>query len=374
VRRWFGHDGRMRQRLRRIRAAQALPLLFLVGPASALATSSLAPVRIALIWLCLAAFVAVYLVSLPPSRMADRRGAAIRALAALAVLEAAVLALGAPNGFLALTFYVVAAAGLLLPMQQGAVAAAAGGGVLALGFRLTGSSATTGIATGFSCFCIGLMMVGFRRQIEVNQELREARHELASHAVTEERLRIARDLHDLLGHSLSIVALKAQLADRLLDRDPEGARAEIKDIHEVSRQSLTEVREAVHGYRKLAFEEALDGARAALTAAGIRFRVDGSADDLPDEVETVLAWALREATTNIVRHSGARECEITVAADGEQVALQVDDDGSADEATTGGAGLVGLAERAQRLHGTLEAGARPGGGFRLRLQVPLGAT
>lgn len=133
--------------------------------------------------------------------------------------------------------------------------------------------------------------------------------------------------------------------------------------------------EAVHGYRRLAQDETLDGARTALSAAGIGVRVDGSVEQLPDEVEDVLAWAVREATTNVVRHSGASTCAISLATNEEAVALQVEDDGTSDpEVVRSGAGLTGLAERADRLHGTLETGARPGGGFRLRLRVPLVAT
>jgi two-component system sensor histidine kinase DesK len=206
------------------------------------------------------------------------------------------------------------------------------------------------------------------------RELRAAREELAELAVNEERLRIARDLHDLLGQSLSVVALKSDLADRLVDDEPEAAHRELADVRRVSRQALTEMRAAVHGYRRLAFSEALDSAGAALSAAGIDLRVDGTAEHLPEEVENVLAWTLREATTNVVRHSGARACEVRVETGRTAVALQVDDDGVAEPSSNGdGMGLTGLAERARSLHGTLEAGARPGGGYRLRLQVPLGA-
>jgi two-component system sensor histidine kinase DesK len=147
----------------------------------------------------------------------------------------------------------------------------------------------------------------------------------------------------------------------------------MNDVREVTRQALDEVRTAVQGYRQLALEEALEGARASLAAAGIECRVvDRSATSVPPEIESVLAWALREATTNVVRHSGAQGCAITVENDADAISLQVDDDGAdASGVSDEGVGLAGLAERARGLHGTFEAGPRPEGGFRLQLTLPL---
>ena len=137
---------------------------------------------------------------------------------------------------------------------------------------------------------------------------------LARLAVTEERLRIARDLHDLLGHSLSLIALKAELAGKVVRRDPDRAAAEIDDIENVTRRALAEVRAAVRGYRRLALDEALEGARVALSAAGIECRLAESPLAVSPEVEAVLAWAVREGTTNVVRHSHADHCDIRVEA------------------------------------------------------------
>ena len=202
------------------------------------------------------------------------------------------------------------------------------------------------------------MMVAFGSKIRANREL-ERRVRLARLAVTEERLRISRDVHDLLGHSLSVVALKSELAGRLIESDPGRARSELDDVQRVTRQALADVRAAVHGYRQLALSEAVGSARAALQAAGIDCRVERSEPVLSTEVESVLAWAVREATTNVVRHSNARVCEISVRADGDRVELAVDDDGSAEEPREGqGSGLNGLAERAE---GRGRSGpARPG--------------
>ena len=133
--------------------------------------------------------------------------------------------------------------------------------------------------------------------------------------MTEERLRFSRDLHDLLGHSLSVIALKSELARRLVERDPERAAAEMADINAVTRGALADVRAAVQGYRRLTLPEAIDAARLALSTAGIGCELAAPPPELPRETENVLAWALREATTNVVRHSGARHCELRVVAD-----------------------------------------------------------
>jgi two-component system sensor histidine kinase DesK len=216
------------------------------------------------------------------------------------------------------------------------------------------------------------MMMSFGRIARTNRELERTRGELARLAVADERLRFARDLHDLLGHSLSVIALKSELAGRLVESDPARAARELADVQAVTREALTEVREAVHGYRRLELGEAIDGARVALAAAGIELRLADAHPALPSDVDTVLAWAVREGTTNVIRHSGARSCAIRIHAENGTAAVEIEDDGRTAAATTeNGSGLLGLRERAQRLRGTVEAGARPGGGFRLALTVPL---
>jgi len=285
-----------------------------------------------------------------------------------------VIALGAPQSFAALFVYFAVVAGMLLPTRAALVVVGGTAASVAVGLDWTGAESSVTAAVGLTILTIGGMMTSFGRHIRTIRELRAAREDLARLAVAEERLRISRDLHDVLGQSLSVVALKSDLADRLLERDPEAARRELGDVRRVARQALTEMREAVQGYRRLAFGEALDGARQTLSAAGISLHVAGAPSQLPTEVENVLAWALREATTNVARHSGAHACEVTIAQADAAVRLQVDDDGTPEADAPGdGIGLSGLAERARRLDGTLEAGARPGGGYRLRLQVPLGA-
>jgi two-component system sensor histidine kinase DesK len=359
------------------RAGQLLGLLFLAGPISDLARGSGSQARVAAIVAALIAFVLLYLVLLPPVQRLVRRGdGAIRAgLALLAATAALTLALGAPRSFALLLVYVVAAASLLQPLRVAGAVTGITAVAVAIGLAVEGSQGSTVAAYTLTILAIGAMMAALGKATRTNRELIEAREELARLAVSEERVRIARDLHDLLGHTLSVIALKSDLATRLLRRDPRRAEAEMTDVQRVTRQALTEVRNAVHGYRRLAIADALDGARTALSTAGIDCRVQRAAGELPADVETVLAWGLREATTNVVRHSGARECAITLSSDGEAVTLEVDDDGPGTaEGDRDGTGLAGLAERARRLHGTLEAGAGPDRGFRLRLTLPLRVT
>jgi two-component system sensor histidine kinase DesK len=366
-----------RRRRARVRVGQLLGLLFLIGPLSDLAGASLPAGRLAAIVVAVAAFVGLFLSLLPPVPAIARRGSRgiLVGLALLAALAGTTLALGAPSSFAALFVYFVAAAAMLLPTRGAAVVIGVTAAAVGAGLAAGGTDDSTVAAHMLTIVTIGVMLAALGSHARTIRELRAAREELARLAVSEERLRIGRDLHDLLGHTLSLVALKSELAAKLVRSDPERARSEMSEVQDVTRRALAEVREAVHGYRRLALDEALDGARTALSAAGIGVRVDGIVEDLPDEVENVLAWAVREATTNVVRHSGARTCAISLATNEEAVALQVDDDGRSDlAAARSGTGLTGLAERADRLHGTLEAGARPGGGFRLRLRVPLGAT
>jgi two-component system sensor histidine kinase DesK len=230
------------------------------------------------------------------------------------------------------------------------------------------------LSIGATTLAIGFLMFSFGRLIRANAALRHAQEELADRAVDEERLRFARDLHDLLGHDLSVITLKAQLARRLMDRDPQTARRELADVEAVSRTALREVREAVSGYRQPALASELAGARTALDAAGIACTVEHAEVALPPSREAVLAWGVREATTNVIRHSGAQRCAIKIAVGLDEALLEVTDDGGAGPAVDGsdGTGLLGLEERAVAAGGRVVAGPRPGGGFGLELRIPLG--
>lgn len=352
-----------------------LGLLFLAGPAVDLAHQSTGAPERAARALGLAAFVVVYASLLPPAAWVARLGprAPRAGVAALAALATVLVATGAPGSFLALYVYVVAAAGLVFPSNRAAAITLAAAGGVAIGLAATGANASTTAWLPLTILAIGAMMAAFGRQVRANRELRAAREEIARLAATEERLRIARDLHDLLGHTLSLIALKSELATKLVAGDPERAIGELEDVQEVTRSALAEVREAVHSYRRLTLEEALAGAHTQLAAAGIDCELEECRAPLPEEVEAVLAWAIREGATNVVRHSGARRCAIRVRADGDLATVEVEDDGQATADANGG-GLAGLAERAARVRGRLEAAALPGGGFRLRVTVPLAAS
>jgi two-component system sensor histidine kinase DesK len=203
-----------------------------------------------------------------------------------------------------------------------------------------------------------------------NKELQHARAELASVAVANERRRFARDLHDLLGHSLSLIAIKARLAQRVQHSDPARATQELADIESAARTSLAEVREAVSGYRRATIATELAGVRSALESAGVALDTRVTRMELDAEDEAVLAWALREATTNVVRHAGAGSVIVRLEPAGHGARLEVEDDGSGATNGSTGNGLMGLAERVAARDGWLETGTSPGGGFRLTVELP----
>jgi two-component system sensor histidine kinase DesK len=223
------------------------------------------------------------------------------------------------------------------------------------------------------CVLTAFALRGTRQLIAVNAELADAREELARNAVAEERVRFARDLHDLLGHSLSLIALKSELAGRLVERDPTRARAEMADVEAAARQSLAEVREAVSGYRTVSLAQAVAEARSALSAAGVTLRAPSPGTALPGPVDAVLGWVVREATTNVLRHSQARTMTVDLEHRDGQVVLTVTDDGRGTAAPRG-TGLSGLAERVEALGGTLDTGVGPTGGFRVTAVLPTTAA
>jgi two-component system sensor histidine kinase DesK len=277
--------------------------------------------------------------------------------------------------------YVAACLGLAVPSRWGmpSVIACAG---LSFGCTvLAGGGAGSGGGFAASTVGIGLLLVLMRDLRMRNQELQEARAELALSAVAAERARFARDLHDLLGHSLSVIAIKAELAGRLLPHESERAATEVADVEQVARQALREVREAVSGYYQPTLDGELEGARVALLAAGIDADFERAPVALDPEVEAVLAWTVREGTTNVIRHSGARHCRVKVRAGLADAAVEVVDDGGGNDAGLAagqslngdaGNGIAGLAERAEHLRGRLEAGRLPlGDGFRLAVSIPV---
>jgi two-component system sensor histidine kinase DesK len=219
-------------------------------------------------------------------------------------------------------------------------------------------------------------MIGFVRLSDALRELQRARGELARQAAMDERLRMARDLHDLLGHTLSLITLKSELAGRLLEKNPHTATEQVHEVERVARQALREVREAVAGYRQQTLSGELNGARQILEAAGIECTIEYEPQSLPPGTDMVLAWVVREGVTNVIRHSRAQHCLIRINSSDEHVRAEIsNDDPPRKEASTveWGSGLSGLAERVANEGGKLEVGSQSisnGPGFHLSVEIP----
>jgi len=299
-----------------------------------------------------------------------RSWVAIGVLALLAALT--VPASGADA--LATFVYISAAAMMVLPFRY-AFGVAGGLLALALALDLLVPAYNTGAGLVFGIVVSGLAIWGVRQMIVRNVELIAAQQTVAQLAVAEERARTARDLHDILGHSLTVITVKAELAGRLIHADPDRAAREVADLERLSREALADVRRTVSGYRAVTLAGEIVGARAALDAAGIEAQLPTAIDDVPGERRELFGWVVREGVTNVVRHAAARRCVVTVTADGVEVA----DDGRGPQAaaaaagdrdgSVGGSGLAGLRERVERAGGTLTVGRSALGGFLLRVTL-----
>ncbi|PRY41143.1 two-component system sensor histidine kinase DesK [Geodermatophilus tzadiensis] len=255
--------------------------------------------------------------------------------------------------------------------------ASAGVGLLVGGVVLLGGeewSAALVLGVVFTVAVTGLVLA-FRFSVwvlDVVVEMERTRGVQAQLAVAEERLRFARDLHDVMGRNLSVIAVKSQLAAELVRRGREGAVQELTDISRVAEESLREVRDVVRGYRGSDLPGELAGARSVLRAAGVEVTVSGEdgAVALPAPVQTALGWVVREAVTNVLRHSRATTCTIALSTSGGVAELRVVNDGVTGDGDRG-AGLTGLAERLAAPGGRLSAG-REGDRFVLTAAVPVG--
>ncbi|WP_217162914.1 sensor histidine kinase [Streptomyces sp. AC512_CC834] len=221
--------------------------------------------------------------------------------------------------------------------------------------------------------------------------LDDAKETRARLAVAEERLRFGRDLHDVMGRNLAVIALKSELAVQLSRRGRPEAVEQMIEVQRIAQESQREVRDVVRGYREAALEVELAGARGVLSAAGIVSEVTGETAGLPAEVQSALGWVVREATTNVLRHGDAKKVTVMVRMSEGRVVLTVENDGvaeptgkdpvagpdgsggSAGSGGSGGSGLAGLRERLSAVDGTLEAGIAGKGVFRLTAEVPLPA-
>jgi two-component system sensor histidine kinase DesK len=200
------------------------------------------------------------------------------------------------------------------------------------------------------------------------EKLRRADEEIEHLAKVAERERIARDLHDLLGHTLSLITLKAELARKLVDRDPQRAKQEMLEVEQTSRAALADVREAISGYRGEGLAAELIRARKTLETAGIAVNSEVTELPLSPAQETVLALALREAVTNVVRHAQARQCSVRLQGDARLCTMEIADNGRGADAPEGN-GLRGMRERLEALGGSLERQSQAG--TRLVIQLPL---
>jgi two-component system sensor histidine kinase DesK len=358
-------------------------LVFPIASVVDMLGTGLTPVRLLAFLASMVAYVSVYLWRVlrypfrgelsPPERRVHV--ALLVTLAALALYLEVAFSSGIPYQFM----FVVIAAAVTLPTLPAASAVvtimALTSGIYALRSGWDALSSTWESAVAPFAI-VGFSMIIVNRLVLTVRELRAARVEITRLAVAEERLRFARDLHDLLGHSLSSITLKSELAGRLLPVAPDKAAAEVRDIEGVARNALREVREAVAGYRQPTLDEELASAQQILEAAGIACQIERSVGVLPNDVDAVLAWTVREGTTNVIRHSHAKHCEICLMQESEEIHAEISDDGvgfssPSDETNVNGSGLSGLAERVAASSGKFEAKTPSGGGFSLRVSLPL---
>lgn len=239
----------------------------------------------------------------------------------------------------------------------------------------TGITVAAGVVEGWSAHGNHLAVVlaaaavwSFRLAGQRQASLVMAERDLSELAVEEERARIARDLHDILGHSLTVISVKAELADRLFDDDPERARAELTELQRLSRDALADVRSTAQGIRGISLPREIASARMALESAGIEPLLPTVADEVPSRWRELFAWTLREGVTNVIRHSQASRCEVELDTD----RISVVDDGRGPFPEEGGGnGLEGLRQRARLAGATVTTSAGPGDrGFSLTVSVP----
>jgi two-component system sensor histidine kinase DesK len=263
--------------------------------------------------------------------------------------------------------YIGVAAVMTLPPRQGlAVVAALVVLVVVLPLVVPGWTQLGDFLPSLLLGCFAAF--GINQVIERNAQLARAREQLVDLAVSQERERVARDVHDILGHSLTVITVKAELAGRLLEDVPgtERARAEVADAERLAREALADVRATVSGMREVSLTGELVAAGRALEAAGIRADLPTAVDVVPARHRPLFAWALREGVTNVVRHSGAGWCGVRLTA----TCVEVRDDGRGPaEDAGGGSGLAGLRTRAAAAGARLETARSPEGGFLLRVQA-----
>jgi len=313
-------------------------------------------------------FAACYLLALP-ARWSGRDRAFWLLYAALFVLVAAEIPLAHEDAFPMCIYIAILG---IASAERWAIPLAAGLALMAFGLPALVPSWHAGVDVGdaLSVVLVSLAMWAFFSILRANRELSEARAEVAGLAAENERNRIARDLHDLLGHSLTTITVKAALAKRLAEADPARAAREIGEVEELARRALTDVRAAVSSYREMTLAGELASAQEVLRAAGVTAHVLTPTDVVRPDLQELFAWVTREGVTNVVRHSRAGQCSITLGPG----SIEITDDGIGGSVSAATDGLIGLRERVTAAGGTLEAGPRSGVGWRLAVSVPQGAT
>lgn len=315
----------------------------------------------------LAVFVAVYLHGLSriPQFHIHRQYALAWSYLAVLMTCFAVIVPGAGAQSLTCLVFVAALGVATLPTWQAGV-------VVVVLFAATTVAGTTvpGWTThgnNFAVLLAAAAVFSFRLAWQRQARLMLAERDLSELAVQEERARIARDLHDILGHSLTVISVKAELAERLLDTDPARARVELVDLQRLSRDALADVRSTAAGMRGISLPGEIASARIALESAGIHPDLPTVADEVPSRWRELFAWTLREGVTNVIRHSNAQSCVVALGPD----SITISDDGRGGDMTTaGGFGLDGLRQRARLAGATLIIGPGPDGrGFTLTMSV-----
>ncbi|MEU7751089.1 sensor histidine kinase [Micromonospora sp. NPDC049171] len=368
-------DPGLRRRGIMLVAAHTLWLWLLLPPAATVVRGEVHPVPVAMVGLAVFALLYLALVAVPVAALAVRSAVHHAGLALLALLGVALAAAygNATTGWLALLIYVCSAGAVGLLQVKWAFAWVGGSvaAVLVIGAaRRLPAEGTIQIA--LITLLAGAMTLAFARVARLVDELRRTQRELARSVVERERLRFAKDLHDLLGHTLSLVVVKAEVVRRLAPTDPLRAAAEAADIERIGRTALTEVREAVTGYREHSFARELDNARAVLADVGITVTVRGTGN-FDVDTDDAFGWVLREGVTNVLRHSRASRCDIEVDTDADGSVLTIRDNGVGGRPRFGN-GLRGLSERLEQAGGTLRVGPAHGGGLLLTVGVPTRAV
>ena len=313
----------------------------------------------------LAAFAACWLAAIPPTPLAmPARFWAVYAV--LVVLFAAELPFAHAAAFVMcvfITIITVARFGRRAAPVVLAMAAAALLVPVAIRSWHDSLGASFGFVTPVAIPIVGLVVYAAAQLLQSNQALAQARADLARLAAENERFRIARDLHDLLGHSLTTITVKAGLARRLGETDPARGLAEIAEVETLARQSLADVRAAVGSYRDVTLAGELATGRELLRAAGISADLPRAVDVVDPGQRELFGWAVREGLTNIVRHAHASSCAVRLSAS----SVEIVDDGVGGTAAPPGNGLSGLRERAAAVGGVVDAGPVQPRGWRLRV-------